>query len=84
MDSSPIKSFVNRVRKSAETIDELLQSVSEDLESKRKSRESWFEWHNLWKKAWIDDKIDPPLPREDRDKLKEETTVTKRYNALDL
>jgi hypothetical protein len=77
--------MIGKLKSKVEKLENLCESIPEDIETKRANRELWYSWHNLWKKAWISKKDEKPdLTPEEIEKLKEETSVTKRYTALDI
>lgn len=81
-DSSSFRVVLNRLKSKVEKLEELCLDVPEEIESKKADRNHWYSWHNLWKKAWLHKSSD--LTDEEKAKLKEETSVTTRYKALDL
>jgi dihydrofolate reductase len=80
--SSSLKAIFTRLKSKVEKLEELCKDVPSEMDSKKADREHWYSWHNLWKKAWLHKSTD--LTEEEKVKLKEETSVTTRYKALDL
>ncbi|MCB1177736.1 MAG: hypothetical protein KDK36_09175 [Leptospiraceae bacterium] len=80
--SSSIGAVFNRLKSKVDKLEKLCLDIPEEIESQKASREHWYSWHKLWKKAWIQKSND--LTEEEKNKLKEETSVTTRYQALDL
>ncbi len=81
--NSLIGAMLHKLKTKVEKLESLCESIPEDIQSKRASREVWYSWHNLWKKAWIHE-TKAELSLEEREKLREETSATKRYKALDI
>lgn len=83
MDTSFFQAVLDRIRGKVEKLESLCDDLSSKLESKRATRENWYSWHNLWKKAWISH-AETELTPEELEKLREETSATRRYKALDI
>jgi hypothetical protein len=82
MDDSPIKTIFHRVKTRVEKLESLTSTLGSEIENKRQVRDEWYNWHNLWKKAWFSDSKE--LSKEEKTKLQNETSVTTRYQALDI
>lgn len=84
-DNSLIGSMFGKLKSKVEKLESLCESIPDDIETKRAHRELWYSWHSLWKKAWISKESEKnELTPEEIEKLKQETSVTRRYNALDI
>lgn len=74
MNSLPIKSTFQRVLSKTEKIDLLYRTVPEDIRERREIRDSWYRWHSVWKKAWLE----TDLPEEEKKTLRETSSVKNR------
>lgn len=83
MDTGFFQAVLERIRGKVEKLESLCEEIPNRLESRRANRENWYSWHNLWKKAWISD-TKTEMSSEELEKLKEETSATRRYKALDI
>lgn len=80
-DTSFFQAVLDRIKGKVEKLESLCEDIPAKLESKRANREHWYSWHNLWKKAWISNE-ETELSQEELEKLKDETSVTRRYKAI--
>ncbi len=82
-DTGFFRAVLDRVRSKVEKLESLCEDIPNKLESQRATREHWYSWHNLWKKAWISNN-ETDLSSGELEKLKEETSATRRYKAIDF
>ncbi|MDX1959099.1 MAG: hypothetical protein SFU98_11040 [Leptospiraceae bacterium] len=82
MDTSSFKTIMLRISSKVEKLESVTNSISSEMQKKKSDRDEWYNWHKLWKKAWFSNSKE--LSQEETEKLKEETSATTRYKAIDI
>jgi hypothetical protein len=75
-------SLIERVTKKAEILEELCDTIPQDIEYKKEKREEWNLWHTEWKKAWIE-RSKSDLSDTEINVKRLETSITTKYKAIE-
>ena len=83
-NSSDIESVYKRLKSYLEKLERLIAEIVEELESNRKERSDWFEWHEDWKNAWLGNEGNVLFSDNSAENRRFITSVKRRNSLLDL
>lgn len=74
MNGTTFKLVYQRILSKTDKIDILYRKVPEDLKERREIRDSWYRWHSVWKKAWLEG----DATEEEKKSLREISSIQNR------
>ncbi len=74
-------SLIERVTRKADVLEELCETIPLEIETNKEKRENWLNWHEEWKKAWIE--VDESIPKNELQQRRLLTSITTKYQAID-
>lgn len=74
-------SLIERVTKKADVLEELCETIPLEIETNKEKRENWLNWHEEWKKAWIE--VDQNISKDELEQKRFSTSITTKYQAID-